>query len=61
MNEPAALPYAYDTDAARRSAVPCWVEIEGVSFLHDPERPDRLDAFQGHEWAESPCNQEYPR
>lgn len=52
--EPAPIPTAYDKADALKSRAPCWVEIDGVAFLHDPERPDRLDAFQGHEWG-SPC------
>lgn len=45
------LPVAYDAAEAKRSRVPVWVEKEGVMFLHDPERPDRLDDFSGHEWS----------
>lgn len=44
------LPVAIDKADALASKVPCWVEIDHVAFLHDPERPDRLQAFEGHEW-----------
>lgn len=46
-----SLPVALDQADAKASPRPCWVEIDHVLFLHDPERPDRLDAFQGHESA----------
>lgn len=52
MTAPASqdLPVAIDVADAKRSTRPCWVEIDRVLVLHDPERPDRLDAFSGHEW-----------
>lgn len=48
------LPVAEDVAEAKASKRPCWVEVDHIAFLHDPERPDRLDAFQGHEWNEYP-------
>jgi len=44
------MPVAADVTEAKASTAPCWVEIDHVLVLHDPERPDRLDEFQGHEW-----------
>lgn len=50
MSTLAQIPVAFDEADAKKSDRPCWVEKQGVAFLHDPERPDRLDAFEGHEW-----------